>query len=312
MTVLGEGGLLRLRRERPSAVTVTASANDIDPGTSSLLVADERIWDGDEVTLTAARGLPFNISDMGIPNGLSLPIPDCPDGYNMYAGGPWLPSSVRSHVQFDDSRFYRNDNAVPFYVTPEGVGLTTTVTYFAYKDQLDRVSFYTTRAAALRGAQEDRIPLFRVDFGQLSLQVVIRNRDWRFQGKLVEWQLDLSASEVDTTALGDRFGDAVKSLVTGGGSLNFLIDRTDLQNEHDGTFLLNLLLIVQRGSEAEAEFWMIPDRDPAADFLLPGRLYYQANILITAQALNTRASEIIAGSVNFVTVREIGLRMGTT
>jgi hypothetical protein len=312
MTVLGAGGQLVLRRQRPSPVTITASVSGIDPDINSIVVADERIWDGDEVTLTAARGLPFNISDQGIPGGLELPIPDCPDGYNMYSGGPWLVSSVRNHIQFNDSKFYRTNNTVPFYVTAAGVGLTTTVTYFVYKDQLDRISFYTTRAAALRGAQEDRIPLFRVDFGQLSLQVVIRNRDWRFQGKLVEWQLNLTASEVDTTALGERFGDAVKSLVTGGGSLNFLIDRTDLQNEHDSTFLLNLLLIVQRGSEAEAEFWMIPDRDPAADFLLPGRLYYQANIMITAQALNTRATEIIAGSVDFVTVRDVALRMGSS
>lgn len=310
MTVLGEGGRLRLRRETPSPVLVIADPNEIDPETSSIVVADGRIWDGDEIRLTAARGVPFNVRDMGILNGASLPIPDCPDGYNMYAGGPWLPSSVRSHIQFEDSRFYRNDNSIPFYVTAAAVGLTTTRTYFAYKDQLDRVSFYGNRAAALRGGLEDRIPLFRVDFGQLSLQVLIRDRDWSFQGQLAEWTLNLTASEVDTTALGEKFGDAIKSLITGGGSFNFLIDRRDLEEEHDATFLLNLLLIVERGCEAEAEFWMIPNRDPSVDYLLPGSLYYAANIMVTAQALNTRATEIIAGSVNFVTVRQIALRMG--
>ncbi len=310
MAVLGRGGALRLRRKPPDPVPVTSDA--IDAATFSLVVTDPRIWSGDRVRLNSASGLPFNIQSLGDPNSANLAIPDNPDGYNMYAGGPWLPSSVRTHIVNDTSKFYRSDNNAPFYVTSAAVGLTTSTTYFAYRDQLDRISFYTTRANALRGLPENRIPLFNSDFGTLTITVLVNNNDWHIQADLQDWKLNLAAAEVNTTALGERFGDVIKDIVSGGGSLDFLIDRTDSLINKDITFLLNLLLMVEKGCEAEAEFWLIQDRPENANNLLPGDLYYETTIVIVSQAINTRADEIIAGSLDFVTVREIALRMGTS
>lgn len=309
MAVLGHGGSLRLRRKPPEAVPVTSDA--IDAATFSLVVLDPRVWTGDEVRIRSASGLPFNLQSQGISGADELPIPDNPDGYNMYAGGPWLPSSVRTHIVNDSSRFYRNDNNAPFYVRPENVGLTTDVTFFVYRDQLDRLSFYRTRAAATRGLFEDRVPLYNVDFGTLTLQVRIRPGDWHVQADLQGWSLNLAASEVETTALGERFGDVIKDIISGGGTFDFLIDRRSGTASKDATFLFNLLLMVEKGCEAEAEFWMIKDR-PESEGLEPGDLYYETSIVLTSQVVNTRADEIIAGSMDFVTVRDIALRMGTS
>lgn len=311
MAVLGFGGSLRLRRDPPESVTVTSDALDV--ATYSLVVPDPRVWTGDRVRLQNSRGLPFNVLTQGLANAAELAIPDSPDGYNMYAGGPWLPSSVRTHILNDSSVFYKagaTGDAAFFYVRASDVGQTTDLTYYVYRDQLDRLSFYTTRATALRGRFEDRVPLYNVDFGSLQLQVLITEADWHIQADLQGWTLNLTANEVDTTSIGDRFGDAIKDIISGGGSFDFLVDRTDSATNKDTTYLLNLLLMVEKGCEAEAEFFILNDRPEDGSPLLPGDLYYEARLLLVSQVINTRATEIVAGSADFVTVREIALRMG--
>jgi hypothetical protein len=215
--------------------------------------------------------------------------------------------------------------------------------------------------------------------------------EWNLECSLQSWELSLNGNEIDTTGLGDQFFDGVKSLIQGGGSLDFLVEResvdtrtTAIVNRDDyanarcfvgveenltynsadiigtsgsladygpdyddasldagtnpydnanitprseigeladqvlasvGTSnLLRLLLNTAEQAEATAEFWMIDpsqrDRVSYTYTLLPGDLYYRAQILITNTAISTRATEVISGSANFVTVRDVELLEG--
>jgi hypothetical protein len=350
-------------------VIPTAAVHLLSDG---FFVSNPGYWSGDEVTLTCAGGLPL---DAG--NGAAA----CPDGHGVYAGGDWDLGANRSHVAGDQDAFYRSDDDAPFYLRDEDVGLLETASFYVYRDQLDRLSLYTSRDAALRGSKADRVPLFRVDFGGLLLapygsadyqnallvcsseidqgdyrfsdiqdEVTLAsicesapafqtpvagtedydNADvsprseidspadrgiWNVQGQLSEWSLNLTAQEIDTTAVGERFGDSVKSLVTGGGQIDFLVARTNQTDQSgapmaDSTTLMQLLLLAEKGCKADAQFWMIDDQVDACG-LLPGDLFYEAQLLVTSMAINTRATDIIAGSLNFVTVRDIRLKMGT-
>lgn len=370
MAVLGHGGRLWLRREAPDAVVLPTAA--VHLLTNAILVRNPGYWSGDEVTITCPDGLPI---DSG--NGQ----PGCPDGHAMYVGSDWVLGVNRAHVAGDDDGFYAADDEAPFYLRPDDVGLVETRSFYVHRDQIDRLSFYASQAAALRGSKADRVPLFRVDFGSLLLAPVgsvdyqnalalcsseldlgdyrfsdiqdevtlasicesapayqaptagtddYDNADvqprsyvnspvdrgiWNVQGLLSEWSLNLTAQEVDTTAVGEKFGDSVKSLITGGGQVDFLVDRrTGIDQSGaartDSTTLMRLLLMSEKGCKADAQFWMISDQQDAGE-LLPGDLFYQSQLLVTSMAINTRATDIIAGSLNFVTVGEIGLKMGT-
>ena len=215
--------------------------------------------------------------------------------------------------------------------------------------------------------------------------------EWKLQMCLQSWELSLSGNEIDTTGLGDQFFDGVKSLIQGGGTFDFLVEReardtrntaiisqsqyanarcfvgadenityndadivgtagslADYDPDYDdaslnpgegaydnanitprdeimiwtpqllasvGTSnLLRLLLNTNEQAEAEAEFWMIDgdaqDRTSYTGMLLPGDLYYKAQIMLTSSAVSVRATDIITGSANFVTVREVQLREG--
>jgi hypothetical protein len=366
MPVLGVGGRLRLKREAPDATVLPSSA--LASGYNSIYIRNPGFWSGDFVTISSTSGLPIDTSTDG---------PDCPDGHAMYQGSDWYVGSNRSHIASEVDHFYDAANADPFYMREEECGLTISQDFYIYRDQLDRISFYTSRAAALSGEFTGRVPLYNVDFGALILAAAggadYRNaitdctiyvgeylysdvRDevslasicdlapaytslaagtteydnadldpryyldasaddgalWLVQANLQSWSLNLSAPEVDTTAVGEKFGEAVKSIVNGGGTFDFFVDKDETETSCSGNRLLELLLLTQKGCKAKAEFWMIQKENARAIYgLAKGDLYYTADILITSSAVNVRPEEVIAGSANFVTVGEIALKMGT-
>ena len=141
---------------------------------------------------------------------------------------------------------------------------------------------------------------------------------WSVLCEVREWSLELDAPSVDTTGVGEKFGEAVKSLVTGGGSADFFIDRQCYEDGTDnGLYMMRLLLMTQmNGCKAKAKFFMVDrsrsseDCTPACGGDLPGSLWYETEILVTRNAVNLRPTELVAGTANFVTTGEIRLQEG--
>jgi hypothetical protein len=52
------------------------------------------------------------------------------------------------------------------------------------------------------------------------------------------------------------------------------------------------------------------NRDSYSNGLEPGDLYYQAQVMLTSSAVSVRVADVITGSANFVTVRDVQLREG--
>ena len=140
---------------------------------------------------------------------------------------------------------------------------------------------------------------------------------WVIICELREWSLELDAPAVDTTGVGEKFGESVKSLVTGGGSADFFIDRKCTDNGGDGTYLMQLLLMTQmEGCKAKAKFFMISrpynteDCEVSCNTTLPGSFWYETELLVTRNAVNLRPTQLVAGTAQFVTVGEIRLNQG--
>ena len=134
---------------------------------------------------------------------------------------------------------------------------------------------------------------------------------WQCVVNLREWSLQLDAPSVDTTSVSEKFGEAVKSLVSGGGSTEFFVDRMCLDDlQADSNMLLKLLFMTENGCNADARFYLI-DREGCGydcNGLLKGEPFYEAHILITGTAVNVRPTEMIAGTAQFVTTGPIRLR----
>lgn len=138
---------------------------------------------------------------------------------------------------------------------------------------------------------------------------------WNFVSTLMDWTLNLKAAEVDTTVVGERYGTSIKSLVTGGGNLNFILDLTKKLQSYNSEVLMRLTLLLDKGCKAKAQFWLIPDHltedgNIPAISKNPG-LYYETEVLFVSTALNLRSSEMIVGTTDFVSTGEINLKTST-
>lgn len=354
MAVLGIEGYVRFRREAPDPIVVPSTALRADINT--LQIVTNEYWNGDEVYLVAPNGLPFSTDSL-------------PEGVGCYFGSFFELGPNRIHVTAENDEYYvTTNNNVFFYNrgTPVNSG-----TFFIYRDQLGRASFYTNRAAALAGTASGRVDLRQLDFkfiviapdgtsdynnslaeciglaggdytisdvtdevtlasicdfaptylqpvagtaeydnAELTPRRNIGGFPWIIQGELREWSLELNGENVNVTAVGQKFGESVKSIVSGGGTFDFFVDRRTNESKYDATALMQLLLMTEKGAKAEAEFYMITDRVETRNQLAPGDLYYKCDVLITNTAINTRTEEAIVGTAQFVTTGSIDLKMG--
>ena len=123
-----------------------------------------------------------------------------------------------------------------------------------------------------------------------------------------EWSLELDAPAVDTTGVGQKFGEAVKSLISAGGTIDFLVDRSCHPDLEEPEVLMQLLLMTKKGAKASAKLYLV--NDPTGDCEnIPGSLYYETDILITRNAINLRPTEIVACTATFVSTGEVKLLM---
>jgi hypothetical protein len=134
---------------------------------------------------------------------------------------------------------------------------------------------------------------------------------WQVIADLREWTLQLSAPTIDTTAISEKFGEAVKSLVSGSGSAEFLVDRKCFDDNNDnGLMLMKLVLMTEKGCKARAMFYVVNNNNNQGEDIgsvETGDLYYSAELLVTSSAVSLRPTDIVAGTVNFATTGAVRL-----
>ena len=132
-------------------------------------------------------------------------------------------------------------------------------------------------------------------------------RGWLIQCELEEWALDIDATSLDMTAIGETFGEQTKALVRGAGSLQFVIDHKVQAGEQDGMTLLRLVLLTQNSCKSSAKFHLYRNRTPIGP-QVGTTAYYDCDLLLTNSRISVRAGDLITGSTDFVVTGEIGLR----
>lgn len=231
------------------------------------------------------------------------------------------------------------------------VHLGGTLQGYVFRDELDRIYLHSTRAGALANTVGTRLSFSAVDVTKPVILAANANsnqiqvlstlvasltaatsetplRAWpasassykaaatanplTVQGDLRRWEFSRSAPEVDTSALGDRFGTAIKSVITGSGSFDFLVNFYWDNTEADVDRLLRAVQLTDEGSVATTRFYLKQTTAAAqcADSsrtLVTSALYFKSSILITASSINVSAEDLIAGSANFVTTGPIRL-----
>jgi hypothetical protein len=301
MAIIGERGRLVLKRESP----LPSSVRPADARTTnSYQTSADAIWAGDQVTLTSPDGLPFLQ-----PGGASM----APSGLGIWSSTPWAYSPGYEGIE-DGDLFWAEAPAIPWAGAPP----VTTLTLYAHVDPEGRIRLYDNFADAVNGDPNLARATAPVDFGEMTITNI--DADWKYTCDIREWNLELDAPSVDTTGIGTKFGESVKSLITGGGEIGYYAEYRNSEERYDPTALMRLLLLTEKGCKASAQFWLLQDRDsqptcvgllddPCAT-LAPGDIYYTADLLVVGTTINVAPANIIAGAARFVTTGEIRLKLG--
>ena len=345
MAVLGSGGVLEISREIPNAMALTPARLNV----GSISLANQAYWSGDRVILAAEDGVPFDVNGDGYadcPDGhgfyrgsiwapgivLAFYTGDLTDGSDFY------------HATEQDFSKYNNENntgltkqfdgfinrdlldRIKFWTT-EAAGHSGSGTekpllrvkpgnfiITKYDDDASYVQAINSAVAAIK-------PLTLLD-SEVTLKSAISlpagfdvlcddaNRDWKLQCDLEEWILSIDASNLDVTAIGETFGENIKSLVRGAGSLQFQVENRYSSNQENSLSLLRLVLLTQNQCNTKARFYIYKDRSVNSP-KIDGSVYYECDILLSSTRLNTRVTEVIAGTADFVATSEIKLKVAS-
>jgi hypothetical protein len=186
------------------------------------------------------------------------------------------------------------------------VGAGEAETYWIHRDALDRLSFHVSAADAINNRSP--VGFTGSEWDDITIEQAAPPR--KFVAGIREWNLDMDCAAIDTTPIGVRFGENICDLVTGAGSLRFLMERRSDDAIMNALDLLNLLLLTGPGSKVAAQFWLVANFDADCwSGLLPGSIYYEANILIVASSVKVTPDALLEGAVNFATTEEVSLRI---
>lgn len=227
------------------------------------------------------------------------------------------------------------------------------LTGYIHRDALDRIYLHTTRAGALSndaatrrsfsgvsvskpvvlvaGANANQLTTlgtFQATLTTLSVEKRLRGwsttsatfasqataNPWNLQGQLRSWSLSRSAPEIETGSLGDKFTTHIKSVVSGSGEMDFIIDLYSKSNENDVDPLLRLVQLTEEGSTAKCKFYLkktssgttCANQSPVVT-PVSAALFFNATILLTASSIDVSPENFVIGSASFVTTGPIRL-----
>ena len=130
------------------------------------------------------------------------------------------------------------------------------------------------------------------------------DRQWVLQCDLESWALSIDAANLDTTAIGETFGEHVKSCARRRHTLNFLVDHRNQANELDSMTLLRLVLLTENQCDTNAKFYLYKIATNQR-IKVNGSAYYQCDLLLTNTRVDTSATDLITGTADFVATSDI-------
>ena len=342
MAVLGATGILEVSRKVPPILVIGKDRIKLtDP--EAITISGDHYSTGDRVIIVAEKGLPFSFP--ADPAGMyyggkyvlsaSKPLSNIyfasSDSFSFYRSPPST-KQVSAYVSVDELnrvRFWETEaNAygeetcvlIPPNLDPTCDTGEMPVFGGDYKNFI--VAPYSAdadyqaalvSAAATTEVLGNTAPQVRLD-QLITLSDDIKKiidptaRTWVTQCDLTEWALNIDASSLDATAIGQAFGESVQSIARGSGSLQFVVDNRVVSGEDDGLSVLRASVLTDDMANARAKFYLYKDRSESSP-KINGSVYYECDIFFTGSTASVSVSDVITGSANFVAVSDIKLKM---
>jgi hypothetical protein len=349
VTINGSGGTVTLSREWPTPAVVS-DERLTQAALLRLEITEPGFWSGDRVILSSPLGVPLDITNTGYANcpgghaiypGGGLPLGPSRDHCSTMAAqfypanmadsfyetpatvgftpqvAVWLHRDELDRCTFfrDEISAVNNDGDERIDLEPVDFGSMVIAIEDganAYRDALAAAAATVAGRALADGEQplEDLIPLPAVI---ASAGTTADARGWRRQCDLTGWVFETDATNLDSTAIGEEFGEGIKGLIRGAGSFTADVSNTYGLEEQAAEVMLKLVLLTGKGREATARFLLADGNilHGTADAPVVARqLYYETQILLGKTSLNVKPREAITLSAEFIATGRIRYTSG--
>ncbi len=187
--------------------------------------------------------------------------------------------------------------------------------WYVFVDELGGIRLYNSFAASLDGGTQDRVPLIAIN-RNIPINLIIRDRESRVLGDIIEYELNTNRETVDITTLSDEYRQQYSSLISGSGRLTARWDYTNNRHEEPVNYLMQLVLRTEVGSTFHGRFYIkAPDTPAFAGSFEAAQIndsvYWDLNGIITASAVSFAADQVITAVIDFISTGPIKLRAST-
>lgn len=187
--------------------------------------------------------------------------------------------------------------------------------WYIFVDQLGGIRLYNTFAESLDGGTPGRVSLAAIA-RDIPITVIVRDRESRILGDIVEYELNTNRETVDITTLSDEYRQQYSSLISGSGRLTAHWDYTNNRHEEPVNYLMQLVLRTEVGSTFHGRFYIksastAPFGGSFEAAQLNDLLWWEFDGLVTASAVSFAADQLVTGVIDFVSTGPIRLRAKT-
>ena len=187
--------------------------------------------------------------------------------------------------------------------------------WYVFVDELGGIRLYKSFAESLDGGTAGRVPLAAIN-RNIPINLIVRDRESRVLGDIIEYELNTSRETVDITTLSDEYRQQYSSLISGSGRLTARWDYTNNRHEEPVNYLMQLVLRTEVGSTFHGRFYIkAPDTPAFAGSFEASQVndsvYWDLNGIITASAVSFAADQVITAVIDFISTGPIKLRAST-
>lgn len=333
--ILGYGGSIQLSREWPEPTVFPQSSLT---GAGTLLCRDKAFWTGQRVLIYSQLGVPLRVGGAAYApspdghrfwGGLGVPGPNTAHRTND-AGVFWRASdsdpfwedaASTGFLQMTAAYVYRDRlDRISFYASEIGAINKSPdmliqfspiefrnlliAPYDSDSDYMDAVEFIGE--AVFNESPDTESPAKQ--YVEIPAEITEaasdpERRGWSALVACKEWTLQTDPTILDTTAIGEDFGDSVKDVVKGSGSFNGYIPTSQKQpGKMDAKDFVRLMLMTETGSKASVRL-RIQDEERAGN-CKEECVWIECDILLGPGEISTSFDTTVNYSSQFVVVKD--------
>jgi len=186
----------------------------------------------------------------------------------------------------------------------------SSVKKFIYVDELDGIRLYDSFANAVAGGKTNATSL-AAPGNDIPVEVEVKNASHRVIAQVNSFEINTERETVDTTSLSDEFRTRVNTLISGSGRISAFWEYTGDTTNELPNYMMELALRTRVGSNFEGRFYLkVKDYNPSGVTARSNdEIWYQANGIITAAAVQFAPDNTVQITADFVTTGEIQIRM---